>query len=70
MSENRPAVLVNLPTSIRGFVYHDNDGETYIVLNARLTREANRKTYRHERKHIERGDLDNIDYLEYFEETS
>lgn len=65
MIEHRPAVLVDLPTSVRGFCYHDDDGEEYIVLNARLTREANLKTYEHERKHILRGDLDNPNYKEY-----
>ena len=66
----KPAVLVDLPTSIRGFCYHDDDGEVYIVLNARLTREANRRTYDHERRHIRRGDLDNVEYIEYKEGIS
>jgi len=70
MNEERPAVLVDLPTSIRGFCYHDDDGEDYIVLNARLTREANQATYVHERNHILRGDMYNKDYLEYKEESS
>ena len=65
MTDERPAMLVDLPTSVRGFCYHDDDGEEYIVLNARLTREANLKTYEHERGHILRGDLDNCDYIEY-----
>ena len=68
MNEERDAVLVDLPTSIRGFCYHDNDGEEYIILNARLTREQNRITYRHERRHIARGDLYNESYQEYKEE--
>ena len=70
MEEERPATLVNLPTSVRGFCYHDDEGESYVVLNARLTREANRKTYKHERRHILRGDLDNINYFEYEEVSS
>ena len=69
MTDERPAVLVDLPTSIRGFCYHDDDGKEYIVLNARLTREANLKTYEHEMRHIRRGDLDNPDYLEYMEDA-
>lgn len=67
MSEKIPAVLVDLPTSVRGFVYHDNSGECRIVLNSRLTREANQETYDHEQLHIEHGDLDNTDYIEYKE---
>lgn len=57
--------LMNLPTSVRGFVYHDDDGETYIVLNSRLSHEQNLSTYVHELKHIRRGDLDNPNYHEY-----
>lgn len=65
MEEELKAVLVDLPTSVRGFCYHDTDGEEYVVLNSRLTREQNQKTYCHEREHIRRGDLDNPDYIEY-----
>ena len=65
MTDNRPAQLLDLPTTVRGFCYHDNEGEEFIVLNSRLTREANRKTYDHEQKHIERGELYEPTYLEY-----
>ena len=65
MPEDRPAYLDNLPTTVRGFCYHDNDGEPYVVLNARLTREQNRKTWKHERKHIDNGEMFNEDYHEY-----
>ena len=65
MNEERPAVLVNLPTSIRGFVFHDDDGEPVIVVNSRLTHEQNQKTYKHEKKHIKRGDMFNNHYIEY-----
>lgn len=65
MDEEQKALLMDLPTSVRGFCYHDADGEEYVVLNSRLTHEQNRKTYRHEQEHIRRGDLDNPDYIEY-----
>lgn len=65
MIDERPALLVDLPTSIRGFVYHDDDGEPVIVLNARLTHEQNRETYCHEQEHIRRGDMFNGGYIEY-----
>lgn len=65
MTEERPAILDDLPTSVRGFCFHDNDGEAFIVLNARHTREANRKTYDHEKNHIDRGEMFNEDYHEY-----
>lgn len=57
--------LADLPTSVRGFVYHDDDGEMYIVLNSRLSHEQNLSTYVHELKHISRGDLDDPNYHEY-----
>lgn len=65
MTEDRPAILDNLPTTVRGFCFHDNDGEAFIVVNARLTREANRKTYDHEKAHIDRGDMYEPTYNEY-----
>lgn len=57
--------LENLPTSVRGFCFLGEDGEPVIVLNSRLTREQNRKTYEHEKKHIANDDLRNPDYHEY-----
>lgn len=64
MDEDRPVVLANLPTTIRGFVFHDDDGEPVVVVNARLTHEQNVLTYEHEKKHIDRGDMYNMDYHE------
>lgn len=58
-------ILQDLPASVRGFCYHDDDGSPYIVLNARLSEEARRRAYRHEMKHIESGDMYNSDYTEY-----
>jgi hypothetical protein len=65
MTEDRPAILDNLRTSVKGFCFHDNDGEAFIVLNARLTWEQNRRTYDHEKKHIERGEMYEPNYNEY-----
>ena len=70
MTEERPARLVNMPTTYRGFCYHDDDGEEFVVLNARHTREANHKTWLHERSHIRRGELYNTTYREYEEEST
>ncbi|MBR4457618.1 MAG: hypothetical protein IKS31_01530 [Clostridia bacterium] len=57
--------LVNLPVSIGGFCYHDDDGSFVIVLNARLTHEANASSYLHELTHITRGDPDDPAFREY-----
>ena len=65
MEENKPARLVDLPPAVRGFCYHDDDGEDYIVLNSRLTWEQNRDTYLHEQDHVKREDLYNQNYNEY-----
>ena len=58
-------ILMDLPTSVRGLVFHDDDGDPLIVLNARLTREQNLKTYDHERRHIDRGEMFEPNYNEY-----
>ena len=41
-------ILYDLPHDDRGFVREDIDGEAIFILNARLTRESNMKTYLHE----------------------
>lgn len=60
-------ILQDLPTSIRGFVFLGEDGDPVIVLNSRLTREQNRKTFRHEKGHIDRNELNEPTYIEYKE---
>lgn len=65
--EETKVILKDLPTTIRGFCYHDDDGDEYIILNARLPREINQKTLLHERRHIRRGDMYNTTYKEYEE---
>lgn len=66
MDENM-AILADLPTSVRGMVFLGEDGEPVIIVNSRLTREANRKTFRHEKKHIKSGELHDPTYHEYKE---
>ena len=65
MKDERPARLMNLPTTVRGYCFHDDDGEEFVVLNSRLTWEQNVKTYDHEQDHIKKGDLCNKSYIEY-----
>ena len=60
-------ILQDLPTSVRGFVFLGDDGEPVIVVNSRLTREQNRRTYDHEKKHIENDELHDMTYHEYEE---
>lgn len=63
-------ILQDLPTSVRGFVFQGEDGEPVIVVNSRLSREQNVKTYRHEKRHIRRNELNDPTYDEYKEESS
>lgn len=65
--EGRHVVLANLPTSVRGYVYLDSNGDPVVVLNSRLTWELNRRTWDHENRHIVNGDITNTDYIEYEE---
>ena len=62
-------VLYNLPCDVRGFVMEDNETlEPVCVLNARLTHEANQKTFLHEAEHINQNDLDREDSADVIEE--
>ena len=64
MEETR-TILADLPTSVRGFVVFDENGDPVIIVNARLSMEQNRLTWIHERRHIRRGDMNDINYNEY-----
>ena len=66
--EERSVILQDLPTTVRGFVFQGEDGEPVIVVNSRLTREQNMKTYDHEQEHIRRNELNDPTYIEYEEE--
>ena len=58
-------ILQDLPVSVHGFVFHDDDGQPMVVLNSRLSAEKRMKAYRHEVKHIENGDMYDANYNEY-----
>jgi hypothetical protein len=64
---DKRVILQDLPTEVRGFVYQDETGEPVIVVNSRLTREQNLKTYDHEIRHIENDELTDPTYNEYEE---
>ena len=68
MSEEIRTILQNMPVSIHGFCFHDDDGQPVVVLNARLSAEKRMKAYRHELEHIERGEMYDQTYIEYKEE--
>lgn len=65
MADNQQARMVDLPTSVRGLCFHDDNGEEFIVLNSRLSWEQNQRTWLHEKDHIKNGDLYDLSYNEY-----
>ena len=65
MMHDVPVILKDLPVKIHGFVCLGSDYEPIIVINARLSRAQQLRTYRHEIRHIKRGDLYNVNYHEY-----
>lgn len=54
-----------LPSTVRGCCYHDDDGQPIVLLNANLTIQQQRATLKHEIGHIARGEMDNLSYREY-----
>ena len=50
-------ILLDLPTSIRGYTVRDRDGNYNICINARMSQENRIKAYKHELKHIKLGDF-------------
>ena len=60
-----PIILKDLPAGVNGFVCLGSDYEPIIVINSRLSREDQLKTYRHEKGHLDRGEMYNESYNEY-----
>jgi Zn-dependent peptidase ImmA (M78 family) len=60
-----PVILKDLPVKVHGFVCLGSDYEPIIVINARLSRVQQLRTYRHEIKHIQRDEMFNMNYHEY-----
>jgi len=65
MTEDIPVVLMDLPTTVRGFVCMGSDYNPCIVINSRLTVEQQRKVWEHEMAHITSGQYDDENYVEY-----
>ena len=64
-NEEIRTVLQDLPVSVGGFVFHDDDGQPVVVLNSRLSAERRMEAYRHELEHIQNGDMYDTNYNEY-----
>ena len=61
-----PVILKDLPVHVHGFVCLGSDFEPIIIINARMSREQQLRTYKHEILHIQRGDMINANYHEYY----
>jgi len=67
MTDNVKVKLLDLPCSIRAFTKKKDDVHT-IILNARLSRETNMESLKHELEHIKYGHLDqeiDVQLVEY-----
>lgn len=68
MRDNIRIICIDLPVRCKAFTIAD-DGFYNVYLNSRHTYEQNKKSLKHELKHINNGDLDkentNVDLLEY-----
>lgn len=61
------AVVTDLPTTVKAFTMENEDGTYVICVNAKLTREQQMLSYRHELSHIINNDFEseeNADDLE------
>ena len=65
MNQDVPVILRDLPETIRGFVCLGSDYEPVIVINSRMSKEQQKKTYKHELDHIQSGELTDPSYVEY-----
>lgn len=60
-----PVVLQDLPTRVRGFVCLGSDFQPCIIINSRMSREQQLKTFRHEMNHILNEEIYDPYYQEY-----
>ena len=49
--------LMPLPVHVRAFTIPDEQGDYNVYINVLLSREQQARSYRHELRHIERGDF-------------
>ena len=54
-----------LPASIGGLCYHDDDGNEYILINSYCSPEKQKRSFAHEVRHLRQGDPYDIYYVEY-----
>lgn len=52
------AILIDMPTRVKGQTVKNEDGSYSVFLNARMASNQIEKTYQHEIEHIENGDFE------------
>lgn len=60
-------IFIDMPTTVKGFARRTPDGDV-IVINARLSVDAQRATYIHELRHLKEDDFEkaeNADQIEF-----
>ena len=65
MKEETRTVLIDLPTTVNGFVIGKDDPT--VILNSRMTHEMNKETFWHELDHIDTDAFegDDVQLIEY-----
>ena len=70
MLENIFVHYLNMPTSVKSNVTHNEDGSYSIFINARLSQNQQANAYMHELEHILKDDFnrrhETVDRLEYY----
>ena len=70
MLENIFVHYLNMPTSVKSNVTHNEDGSYSIFINARLSQNQQTNAYMHELEHILKDDFnrrhETVDRLEYY----
>lgn len=56
---------LDLPEHVDGFSFHDDEGTYIVVVNSRQGIIKNRETVVHELRHIQNGENEDPNYLEY-----
>lgn len=65
---NGQAILMNLPSKVKGFSVLNEDATYSVVVNSKLSPEAQRSTFNHEIEHIMKEDFDkySVNTIEYY----
>lgn len=65
---NEQAILLNLPNRVKGFSILNEDATYSIVVNSKLSQEAQRNAFNHEIEHIMKEDFDkkSVNTIEYY----